>query len=199
MPTHYDVLGVDASTSPEDLRRAYVRRARALHPDRQVSADPERAARAARAMQDVNEAWRVLRDPGTRAAYDARLRSPERVAPPLRAPTSGPPVRTVPDEPVVRVVRGLPWVAAALVLGAIFVFTAFAGSTSDSDPSPSRWLGKCVTGSTARQLEEVPCGTAGASRVALVVQRASQCVADTSATPVEGSWLCLRPVTAGSP
>jgi hypothetical protein len=99
----------------------------------------------------------------------------------------------------VRVVRGLPWVAAALVLGAIFVFTAFAGSTSDSDPSPSRWLGKCVTGSTARQLEEVPCGTAGASRVALVVQRASQCVADTSATPVDESWLCLRPVGPGSP
>jgi hypothetical protein len=141
----------------------------------------------------VNEAWRVLRDPGSRATYDAGLRRPERVAAPLRAPSAGPPTRTVPEEPVVRVVRGLPWVAAALVLGAIFVFTAFAGGTSDREPSPSQWVGKCVTGSTGGQLEEVPCGTRGASRVDLVVVRASQCADGSSATPVDDSWLCLRP------
>ncbi len=193
MPTHYEVLGVEASISPEDLRRAYVRRARALHPDRQVGADPERAARTARAMQDVNEAWRVLRDPAARAAYDARLRRPEPVAAPLRAPSSEPPLGTMPDEPVARVIRGLPWIAAAVVLAAIFVFTAFAGGTSDGDPSPSQWVGKCVTGSAGSQIREVGCDTAGASRVDLVVMRASQCAGGSSATPVDDSWLCLRP------
>jgi curved DNA-binding protein CbpA len=193
VPTHYDVLGVDTTSSAEDLRRAYVRRARALHPDRHVGADPERAARAARAMQEVNEAWRVLRNPATRAAYDARLRRPE-PRPPMRAPSAGPPVRTAPDEPVVRVVRGLPWVAVALVLGAIFVFTAFAGSTSDGGPSPSDWVGKCVSSTAGSQLREVGCGTAGASRVDLVAMRASQCANGSSATPVDDAWLCLRPV-----
>jgi curved DNA-binding protein CbpA len=196
VPTHYDVLGVDPTTSPEDLRRAYVRRARALHPDRQVGADPERAARAARAMQDVNEAWRVLRDPGTRAAYDRGLRGAPVGPSPLRTASAAgtSPVRTAPPDPAARVVRGLPWVAFALVLGVIFVFTAFAGGTSDSGPSPSDWVGKCATGSTAGQLREVPCDTAGASRVDLVAMRASACPSGSSATPYEGSWLCLRPV-----
>jgi curved DNA-binding protein CbpA len=196
VPTHYDVLGVDPATSPEDLRRAYVRRARALHPDRQVGADPVQAARAARAMQDVNEAWRVLRDPGTRAAYDRGLRGAPVGAAPLRpAPASGgSPVRTAPPDPAARVVRGLPWVAAAFVLGAIFVFTAFAGGASDSGPSPSDWVGKCVTGSAGSQLRDVPCDTEGASRVDLVAVRASACPSGSSATPWEGSWLCLRPV-----
>jgi curved DNA-binding protein CbpA len=194
---HYEVLGVDASIGAEDLRRAYVRRARALHPDRQVGADPERAARAARAMQDVNEAWRVLRDPSARAAYDARLHRPERPPVPVRTRTDDPPLHTGPDEPVVRVIRGLPWIAVALVLGAIFVFTAFAGSTSDSGPSPSDWVGKCVIGSTGSQLREVGCGTAGASRVDLVAVRASQCPTRSSATPVDDAWLCLRPAGDG--
>jgi curved DNA-binding protein CbpA len=193
VPTHYEVLGVDASTSPEELRRAYVRRARALHPDRQVGSDPDRAAQAARAMQDVNEAWRVLRNPASRAAYDARLRGPARVPLPARDPFAERPLLTVPDEPVARVVRGLPWVAVALVLGAIFVFTAFAGSTSDSGPSPSEWVGKCVTGATGSRLQEVGCDTAGASRVDLVVMRASQCSNGSSATPLDDAWLCLRP------
>jgi curved DNA-binding protein CbpA len=195
VPTHYEVLGVEASTSPEDLRRAYVRRARALHPDRHVGADPDRTAVAARAMQEVNEAWRVLRDPAARAAYDARLRRPERPPAPVRAPSAGPPVQTVPDEPVVRVVRGLPWVAAALVLAAIFIFTAFAaGSADDGGRSPSSWVGQCVTGSAGSQIREVGCDTEGASRVDLVVVRASQCGAGSSATPVDDAWLCLRPV-----
>ena len=193
MPTHYEVLGVDASTGPDDLRRAYVRRARALHPDRQVGVDPGRAAQAARAMQEVNEAWRVLRDPAARAAYDARLRRPERAPAPLHASPAGPPARTGPDEPVVRVVRGLPWVAVALVLGAIFVFTAFAGNASDSDSSPSELVGRCVTGSAGSQVREVGCDTPGASRVDLVVVRASQCGNGSSATPVDDAWLCLRP------
>jgi curved DNA-binding protein CbpA len=195
--THYEVLGVNSSTGQEELRRAYVRRARALHPDRQVGADPERAARAARAMQDVNEAWRVLRDPSSRAAYDAGLRRPERAPLPAHTSSAGPLVHPGPEEPVARVVRGLPWIAMALVLGAIFVFTAFAGSTSDSGPSPSDWVGKCVVGTTGSQLREVGCGTAGASRVDLIAVRASQCPSLSSATPFEDAWLCLRPADSG--
>ena len=193
MPTHYEVLGVDPSTSPEDLRRAYVQRARALHPDRQVGADPARAAQAARAMQEVNEAWRVLRDPLARAAYDTRLRPPERPPLPVRDPAAGPPPATGPDEPVVRVVRGLPWVAAALVLGAIFVFTAFAAGGDDDGDSPRKLVNRCVVGAAGSRLREVDCDTDGAQLVALVAVRASQCGPGSSATPAGDLWLCLRP------
>jgi len=197
VPTHSEVLGVDASTGPEDLHRAYVRRARALHPDRQVGADPDRAAASARAMQEVNEAWRVLRDPTARAAYDARLRRPERPAVPVRTTSAGPPLATGPDEPVVRVVRGLPWVAAALVLAAIFVFTAFAAGGNDRGRSPSSWVGSCITGSAGNQLREVGCDTAGASRVDLAVVGPSECPGTSAAVPVDDAWLCVRPVDDG--
>ena len=198
VPTHYEVLGVDASTSQEDLRRAYVRRARALHPDRHVGADPNRAAAAARAMQEVNEAWRVLRDPAARAAYDARLRRPERPAVPVRTPPAGPPLAPVPEEPVVRVVRSLPWVAVALVLAAIFVFTAFAGGGSDDGgQSPRRLANRCVVGAAGSRLKEVDCDSEGAQVVALIAVRSSQCGAGTAATPAGDLWLCLRPAKEG--
>jgi hypothetical protein len=193
VPTYYEVLGVDPSTSPEDLRRAYVQRARALHPDRQVGADPTRAAQAARAMQEVNEAWRVLRDPVARADYDTRMRAPDRPPLPVRDPAMGPPLATVPDEPVVRVVRGLPWVAAALVLAAIFVFTAFAAGGDDEDDSPRALANRCVVGAAGSRLQEVDCDAEGAQLVALVAVRASQCGPGSSATPAGDLWLCLRP------
>ena len=54
------------SASAAELRRAYLDRARLFHPDTAEDADE-------RAMQDVNEAWFVLRDPGRRARYDLEL------------------------------------------------------------------------------------------------------------------------------
>ena len=50
-----------------------------------------------------------------------------------------------------------------------------------------------MTGSAGNQVREVGCGTPGASRVDLVVVRASQCANGSSATPVDDAWLCLRP------
>ena len=91
-----------------------------------------------------------------------------------------------------RIVRGLPWVVVTAVLAAIFVFTAFAGGGEDG-PSASDWVGKCVIGTTGSRLREVPCDTAHAERVDLAVTRASECPSGSSATPLDESWLCLRP------
>src|SRR5687768_10373469 len=72
--THYDTLGVPPAASADEIRRAYHRLARSLHPDRHVGSSPERAATTARRMQEVNVAWTVLSNPASRDLYDADLR-----------------------------------------------------------------------------------------------------------------------------
>lgn len=61
-PDHYAVLGVPPGASTEAIRRAYRERARVVHPDAPSGSVAEMAA--------VNEAYRVLADPGRRALYD---------------------------------------------------------------------------------------------------------------------------------
>ena len=66
MRTHYDVLGVPASASAEDVKRAYHRMARRHHPD-------VRAGSGGDPMVEVNAAWAVLGDPVRRGNYDREL------------------------------------------------------------------------------------------------------------------------------
>lgn len=66
--THYDVLGVSPGASPQEIRVAYRERARRHHPDRTAMSGLSDAE-----MSRINEAYRVLRDPGRRAVYDRSL------------------------------------------------------------------------------------------------------------------------------
>lgn len=75
--TYYQLLGVAPTASAEEIRSAYRRLARALHPDTHGGTDDP-------AMASVNEAWHVLSDPARRASYDATLRRP---VPPRVVPT----------------------------------------------------------------------------------------------------------------
>jgi len=61
---YYKVLGVERSASQDEIKKAYRKLARRHHPDLSKAADSQ--AR----MQDINEAYEVLRDPERRAAYD---------------------------------------------------------------------------------------------------------------------------------
>lgn len=61
---HYGVLGVARDASPEDIKKAYRRLARELHPD--VNPTPEAAER----FKQVTHAYDVLSDPQQRERFD---------------------------------------------------------------------------------------------------------------------------------
>lgn len=121
--TLYDALGVTPSSTHEELRRAYIDRALRYHPDRQEHGDLAGRAEAERRMRDANAAWAVLGDRQARAAYDAEL---------VKAGVVSAPDDAVEDEPEVlarpSLVRLVPLLLVLVILGVIFVFTAYAGS-----------------------------------------------------------------------
>jgi curved DNA-binding protein CbpA len=73
--THYERLGVPADSSPEQIRQAYLRKARENHPDKLTAADPSRLRERETAMVAINAAWFVLGDTGRRKLYDDQIRS----------------------------------------------------------------------------------------------------------------------------
>ena len=66
MPTtnYYDVLGISKDATSEDIKKAYRRLARQLHPD--VNPDPDTHER----FKEVTNAYEVLIDPKKREVYD---------------------------------------------------------------------------------------------------------------------------------
>jgi len=101
----YDELGVDPTASGEELKRAYRRRARQLHPDH--------GRNDAEAMIRLNQAWAMLGQPaaGGPGPDDREDGEGFRSTRPWRTPL-------------------LPWIILAVVMLAIFVFTAYAGPHS---------------------------------------------------------------------
>ena len=60
MADHYETLGVERDATPEDIKKAYRRLARQLHPDVNPSED------AAERFKSVTHAYEVLSDANAR-------------------------------------------------------------------------------------------------------------------------------------
>lgn len=67
LPNYYTMLGLSRSASAEEIRHAYLKHAKKLHPDTNL------APGETELFLDVQQAYQVLSDPQRRAAYDATL------------------------------------------------------------------------------------------------------------------------------
>ena len=103
---YYQILGVSQSASPDDVRRAFRRRAMDLHPDHHDAGPNE-----SEDFRRLCEAYEVLRDPKRRMAYDANGRDDDWTIedPDLEADLGAAPVE--------RDRAGLFWPLAAALLG----------------------------------------------------------------------------------
>ncbi len=160
--THYDVLGVPSDASFATIRMAYRDRARRLHPDRT-------GAQGEAQMAAVNEAYRVLCEPGRRALYDRTLAGPSSapadsdpgyvdaddqrpvdVYPPSRLSTLSPPGPA-----------RVPWrlMMVAAVLGSALVLFAASFNDPPSEELPDGILraGSCIEVEANGDAREIAC------------------------------------------
>ncbi len=160
--THYEVIGAAASATGPELRKAYLQRARKLHPDQYVDRPAADRAKAEKAMKELNVAWSVLSDVEARRKYDLELGralsrgtgpissgratgwrpfDPDR--PPVPTKKPGPQVadeREMEIRGAARLLRpgpllGMIAVVVALIIGATL---ATGGGTGDADAPPAR-------------------------------------------------------------
>jgi hypothetical protein len=164
------VLGIDREASRQQIRDAYRNRARTAHPDRSGSADE---------MALVNEAYRVLSDPGRRAQYDRSLGTGS-ARPSAETWTT----RTVPDPTPHLPPARVPW-RFMIVMGLIGIALVIAGAALRDDPAPAvpdgvLRPGSCVEISPEGLAFEVACAPGERIEVIAVVNFDAQCPTGTA-------------------
>lgn len=174
---HYDTLGVQPDAPAVEIREAYRRLARRHHPDR---GDQDAAA-----MATINEAYRVLGDPGRRAVYDAGRRGS---AAPMSAgvrTTSPPPAATVHLRAGTTGPARYPWklVIGMAAVGVAIVLTGAILFEPGDEPLPDNMLetGSCVVIEDNGDAREVSCTGSGELVVRELVPTGASCPVGTEA------------------
>lgn len=144
MTSYYDVLGVGVDADLEEVRRAYYRKARLLHPDRYArSSDPERR-RAEAEMKAVNEAWNTLRNSEARRRYDSELGLIDADGEDEGLGDEDPWEEAEPQARSSAFRRSAVRLTIALVLIAGIVASVIAAVVSQPDDQPARWSATAI-------------------------------------------------------
>lgn len=181
---HYERLGVPPDATPAQLRTAYRRAARDVHPDR--AGDASSAAMAA-----INEAYRVLSDPALRRRYDDLLAAPVATGQPGGGP-SAPGRARVPDDADLRARLAVaatpsrfPWrFLLAMGVLAIGVVVVAAVLTDPPAPAPIDNIlrpGDCVVLTPTLEAAESACTGTYDARVRVLVPFDQTCPNGTEA------------------
>jgi hypothetical protein len=174
----FAVLGIAPTASEPEIRDAYLRRSKALHPDRFADGSAEEQEAATRAMQEVNAAYFSLRS-GTYVAP----REPSPTPPPT---TPGAPyAATRPAPPTKR--RRLSWPVLVLFgfvgIAGLILLTGRGGGPQHVTPaSPGQTIdlrrleGDCLAYNDDGQLNDIiDCTRPHAARVMKVVDHGTPC------------------------
>ncbi|MGD9793572.1 MAG: J domain-containing protein [Acidimicrobiia bacterium] len=199
--THYERLGLEPDATPQQIKQAYRTLARMMHPD--VAGTDE--VRRADAMSELNEAFRILRDPERRRRYDASLRG-EVLAPETPAgEVAERPDWLVDESPEPMVFTRLPKVFVVGVLGAalfiLFIISLFAFRSDDPinsvDPVDGVVsVGSCVAvGNVGGQVGETSCNGAEDGTVMALVGFDQDCPTGTFTFQSESvsTKVCVKP------
>jgi hypothetical protein len=176
-------------------------------------------------MREINRAWSVLSDAAARQHYDLELAlaraKAARSAPPSR-PAPATARASAPSEPFrsqpvyhhgyvevapgygvwTAIFRAVPWLLVVVVLGGIFVFTAFAAADRSGEATPEQPIvastasvGDCIRRLSATELGIVDCSRANQGRIVDKVSVGRPCPTDSAAIylPDETVYACIRP------
>lgn len=198
---------MSSSATRDEIRVSYRRLARQHHPDAKGDASAER-------MSQINEAWRVLSDPGRRAVYDAQSRGSAAA----RGQTGGQAasgftgtstagVRTAPGPSVVAQVvtpARFPWRFMLVVasLGVAFILLNAALTKPDKGDVPDNLInaGSCVNVVENGDAVEVSCGGTHDGVVDSLITVGGVCPSDTEGHRDRQGMgeVCVRRVTGSA-
>ena len=80
--TYYDLFGLQADATPDDIQAAFHAFCETFHPDGHVAWDDDERRALTTIFKRGTEAYAVLVDPGLRAQYDAQLSNEASAHPP---------------------------------------------------------------------------------------------------------------------
>ena len=151
--THYEVLGVLPTATPDEIKVAYRIKARQTHPDSSVVLDAQSSQR----MAELSQAWRVLSDGRLRMEYDRSLR-----VGPTTSQVHGFNGDRATYEPAPVIMRGeFPWKMIGWMMGigivAVLLLNILSGPAMPSGPDGLISGGSCVVIDANQLANEVSC------------------------------------------